>query len=191
MKRLGLLGGTFDPIHIGHLVLAIEACQQRDLDAVIVVPARDPWQKGTVVASAERRLDMVNCAITSHAQLLSSIVDLEREGPSYAIDTIDDLAKQYPDVEFEFIVGSDALSGVPTWHRADELVSRVVFVCAERPGTPLEIPPGTRVATIQVPRLDISSTDIRERVAQGRSIAFLVPDAVGEYVHNEGLYRSM
>ena len=97
-RRVGIMGGTFDPIHIGHLVLAIEACQQRDLDAVIVVPARDPWQKGTVVASAERRLDMVNCAIAGHDQLLSSIVDLEREGPSYAIDTIDDLAKQYPDV---------------------------------------------------------------------------------------------
>lgn len=191
MKRFGLLGGTFDPVHIGHLVLALEACEQRDLDAVVLVPAGDPWQKGSVVANAEQRLAMVTNAIAGLDQLLVSSVDIEREGPSYSIDTIDDLAEQYPDVEFEFIIGSDVLTGLPTWHRYEELVSRVVFVVAERPGTPLEYPPEVQVAAITVPLLDVSSTDIRERVAQGRSIAFLVPDPVGEYVHNTGLYRSM
>lgn len=190
MKRFGLLGGTFDPIHIGHLVLALEASEQRDLDAVVVVPARDPWQKRTVVASPEQRLDMVNRAIAGHSRLLSSAVDLDREGPSYAINTVNDLSDQFPDAEFEFIIGSDALATVPTWHRTDELTKRVVFICAQRPGTPIEIPPEAKVATINVPLLDVSSTDIRDRVAQGRSIAFLVPDAVGEYLHDEGIYRS-
>lgn len=185
MKRLGILGGTFDPIHSAHLVLALEACEQRDLDAVILVPAGDPWQKGATTASAQDRLKLVQDAAAGHDKLLVSSVDVDREGPSYTIDTIRDLQAEYPDAEFEFIIGSDALANLPTWKSYEELAKTLTFVVAERPGTEVTAPPGATVETIDVPLLEISSTDIRARVKQGRSIAFLVPQVVEEYIRGK------
>lgn len=189
MQRLGLLGGTFDPIHIAHLVLALAACEQRDLDAVVLVPANDPWQKSSVVASPEQRLTMTQLAVGSQDKLLASGVDLRREGPSYAIDTIRDLTREYPEAEFEFIVGSDALANLSTWKNYAELIQMVTFVAAERPGTPLQVPDGGKIAAISVPLLEVSSTDIRTRVQEGRSIAFLVPEAVEQYIQDTDLYQ--
>ena len=190
MRRLGILGGTFDPIHNGHLVLASEACAQRNLDAVILVPAGDPWQKSSVVASSTDRLAMLYCAVEGRDDLLVSNADMEREGPSYAIDTIRDLRSGYPNTEFEFIVGSDALAGIPTWNSFDELVEAVTFVAAQRPGTPFVVPDRVKATAIAVPQLEISSTAIRTRVQEGRSIAFLVPEGVEEYIYSSGLYLS-
>lgn len=190
MHRLGVLGGTFDPIHIGHLVLALEACAQRDLAGVVLVPTGDPWQKPTVHASAADRLAMAELAAQDQPQLSVSTVDIDRPGPSYSIDTIRDLHAQHPETDFEFIVGSDALAGLASWQDHEELVSLVTFVVAERPGTPVAFEPGARVESIKVPLLDVSSSDIRSRVALARSVAYLVPDDVKQYLEDHGLYRA-
>ena len=196
VRRLGVMGGTFNPIHTGHLVTAEEARHAFDLDEVTFVPAGRPWQKGSDVADAEHRYLMAVIATASNRAFNVSRVELEREGPTFTIDTLNAFAALRPDVDLYFITGADAILQILTWKDPEEVLRRARFIAATRPGYDLdrlekELPEGLedRVAIMEIPALAISSTDIRRRIAEGRPIRYLVPPAVAEYIEKAGLYR--
>jgi nicotinate-nucleotide adenylyltransferase len=186
------MGGTFDPIHHGHLVAASEVQSRFDLDEVIFVPTGQPWQKGhREVSAAEDRYLMTVIATASNPRFSVSRVDIDRGGPTYTIDTLSDLHAGYPDAELFFITGADALEQIVSWHRVDELFSLAHFVGVTRPGYHLNdhhLPRGA-VSLVEVPAMAISSTDCRTRVATGRPVWYLVPDGVVQYISKRHLYR--
>ena len=197
--KIGVLGGTFDPIHNGHLGIANAACRELGLARVLFVPARDPWLKGrgNVVPSRDR-VEMVKLAILGHPRYEISRVDLQRDGPSYTVDTLADLRRELgSDAELYFILGMDALEGLPDWREPDRIVQMCRLVVAKRPGVDavdlraLEARlPGIagRVVVIDNDLYDINSTGIRRCIAARRSISGLVPDAVARYIRENGLY---
>jgi nicotinate-nucleotide adenylyltransferase len=186
-ERLGIMGGTFDPVHIAHLVAAIEAHCSLALDRTLFIVAGDPWQKaGQVVAPAEARFEMVSAAIADLPGMEASRLEIEREGPTYTIDTVDALAS--PARDLFLIVGSDAAAHLGTWHRAEELRARVTLAVLTREGHPRAAPAGWRVVEVEMPRFDVSSTDIRERCLNGRPIDVLVPAPAVRVLHAHGLY---
>jgi nicotinate-nucleotide adenylyltransferase len=188
-ERLGVLGGTFDPVHIAHLVAAMEARDQLALDRVLLVVARDPWQKaGQVVAPAEVRFEMVAAAVDGVAGLEASRVELDRPGPTYTIDTVVEL--EAPQRELFLVLGSDAASRLETWKRAPELRERVTLalVCRGAEDDCDDRLDGWRVVSVAMPLLDVSSTDIRARVAAGRPIDFLVPAPAVRVLREHHLY---
>ena len=186
-RRIGILGGTFDPVHVGHLMDASAARYQLGLDLVLVVVARDPWQKrDRVIAPAEVRYEMVVAALDGVDGLEASRIELEREGPTYTIDTVEHL--EAPDHELFLIVGSDVAAGIATWHRVDDLRARVTLAVVDREATLSPDPAGWRVARVSVPRLELSSTDLRSRVAAGEPIDFLVPTAAARILRAHKLY---
>jgi nicotinate-nucleotide adenylyltransferase len=188
-ERIGILGGTFDPVHVGHLMDASAAHHQLRLDRVLVVVARDPWQKrDRVIAPAEIRYDMVVAALDGVAGLEASRIELERDGPTYTIDTVEHLAA--PDRDLFLVVGSDVAAGMASWHRVDELRTRVTLAVVDRETTAFPDPEGWRVARVAVPRLELSSTDLRNRVAAGEPIDFLVPVAAARILAAHELYRA-
>jgi len=188
VERIGILGGTFDPVHVGHLMDAAAARHQLVLDRVLIVVARDPWQKrDRVIAPAEIRYDMLVAALDGTEGYEASRIELDRDGPTYTIDTVAALAS--PDRELFLVVGSDVAAGLTTWHRVDELRAQVTLAVVDRGEQPFADPPGWRVVHVDVPRLDLSSTDLRARVAAGEPIEFLVPTAAARILHKEGLYR--
>ena len=188
-ERIGILGGTFDPVHVGHLMDASAARHQLDLDRVLVVVARDPWQKrDRVIAPAEVRYEMVVAALDGVDGLEASRIEIERDGPTYTIDTVEEL--EAPGREVFLVVGSDVAEGMSTWHRIDDLRDRVTLAIVDRDPTPFPDPAGWRVARVAVPRLELSSTDLRSRVAAGAPIDFLVPVAAARILRAHGLYRS-
>jgi len=184
------LGGTFDPVHVAHLAAACEARQQLDLARVLLVVAGDPWQKhGTVVAPAAARLEMVEAAIDGVDGLEPCRLEIDRDGPTYTIDTIETLHAS--DRELFLIVGAAVAARMHTWHRADELRSRVTLAIIERgDGSPAERPKGWRCEPVDFPRLDISSTDLRRRVAAGASVDFLIPPPAVRVLRARGLYTA-
>ncbi|GAA0939659.1 nicotinate-nucleotide adenylyltransferase [Pseudonocardia zijingensis] len=192
-RKIGVMGGTFDPIHNGHLVAASEAAYRFQLDEVIFVPTGQPWQKTErVVSRAEDRYLMTVVATASNPMFSVSRVDIDRPGPTYTADTLADLHTEYPDAELYFITGADALSQILTWHRLDELFRLAHFVGVTRPGYTLDddhLPEGA-VSLVEVPAMAISSTDCRERVAGGRPVWYLVPDGVVQYISKRHLYRT-
>ena len=198
-ERIGLLGGTFDPIHLGHLIVAEEARTRLSLDRLLLVPSRQPWRKaGREIAPEADRLAMVRLAVEGNPGFEVSLVDLEREGPSYSVDTVCDVrATLSPEAELYFILGYDALMDLPHWHAPDELARITRLVTVIRPGyaldwSPLEqaIPEAREAVTLlETPEIGISSTEVRQRVAAGRSIRYWVPDLVAEYIQQQGLYR--
>lgn len=203
--RVGVMGGTFDPIHLGHLVLAEQARTFLNLDQVLFVPAGQPWRKaGRQIASVAHRVAMVAAALEGDPYFTLSTVESELPRPSYTADTLALLRRAPepgPDAELFFILGLDALLDLPNWHDPGRIVAQARLAVATREGwTPgvaereaLErAVPGIaqRIAPVPMPRLDISSTDIRARVAAGRSIRFLVPAAVDSYIQAQGLYRA-
>jgi len=166
---------------------ASAARHQLALDRVLVVVARDPWQKrDRVLAPAEIRYEMVVAALDGVDGLEASRIELERDGPTYSIDTVEALAA--PGRELFLIVGSEVAAGMPTWHRIDELRARVTLSIVDRDTTPFPAPPGWRTARVSVPRLELSSTDLRDRVAQGAPIDFLVPVPAVRILRAHGLY---
>jgi len=195
MRRVGVMGGTFDPIHHGHLVAASEAAHRFGLDEVVFVPAGQPWQKsGRTVSPAEDRYLMTVIATAADPRFRVSRVDVDRDGPTYTVDTLRDLraelASDGTDAEIFFITGADALASIVSWHASDELLGLAHFVGVTRPGHSLTdpgLPPGS-VTLIEVPALAISSTDCRERAARGEPIRYLVPEGVVEYVAKRHLY---
>ncbi|HVW79860.1 MAG TPA: nicotinate-nucleotide adenylyltransferase [Mycobacteriales bacterium] len=192
-RRIGVMGGTFDPVHHGHLVAASEVAGRFALDEVVFVPTGQPWQKShDPVSPAEDRYLMTVIATASNPQFSVSRVDIDRPGPTYTIDTLTDLRRRYGEAaELFFITGADALEAIIGWHRADELFALAHFVGVTRPGHHLSddgFPVGA-VTLVEVPALAISSTDCRARVGNGEPVWYLVPDGVVQYISKRGLYR--
>jgi nicotinate-nucleotide adenylyltransferase len=191
--RIGVLGGTFDPVHYGHLMAANEVGRVLDLDEVAFVPTGQPWQKPEQdLAPAEDRYLMTVLATASNPLFSVSRVDIDRPGETYSVDTIRDLRiERGPDAEFFFIMGADALSGLPTWKYYEELVQVTHFVGCTRPGHQLADAglPEDKFTLVATPALEISSTACRERLRDGLPIRYLVPDDVIQYISKRGLYR--
>jgi nicotinate-nucleotide adenylyltransferase len=190
-KRLGVFGGTFDPIHVGHLVTAVNVRHELGLDEVLFVVANDPWQKsGTVGTAADDRLAMVAAAVEDVPGLVASDIEIRRGDASYTADTLRDLHEASPGAELFLILGSDAAAGLPTWARVDEVRARASLVVVTRPGAEaLEPPTGWSYHRLEVPRLEVSSTDLRARFADGRPLDWLVTTPVQRYIRDRGLYR--
>nr|WP_245737795.1 nicotinate-nucleotide adenylyltransferase [Jiangella alba] len=191
-KRLGVMGGTFDPIHHGHLVAASEVQHWFHLDEVVFVPTGQPWQKtGRDVTPAEDRYLMTVIATASNPVFSVSRVDIDRAGPTYTVDTLRDLRAQYgDDTELFFITGADALGQILSWRDHDELFDLAHFVGCTRPGHDLSavgLPEG-KVTLVEVPALAISSSECRQRVAGDEPIWYLVPDGIVQYINKRGLY---
>jgi nicotinate-nucleotide adenylyltransferase len=192
--RIGVMGGTFDPIHHGHLVAASEVQAWFDLDEVIFVPTGQPWQKtGREVSPAEDRYLMTVVATASNPRFSVSRADIERGGLTYTVDTLRDLARDHPKADLYFITGGDALAQILSWRNADELFELAHFVGCTRPGhqiteLTLEGLPRERVTIVEIPALAISSTDCRNRVQSGEPVWYLVPDGVVQYIAKRSLY---
>lgn len=204
MQRIGLFGGSFNPIHFGHLIPAESAAEQIGLNRLIFVPsAQPPHKSGHSLASAEDRLEMTRRAAADHPLFEVSDVELTREGPSYTIDTIAEFRRRFGlDVVLHWIIGADSLAELATWHRADELIDACQIVTMVRPGWPAETAIErlrTRLAADQVARLaagivntpaiDISATQIRHRIAAGKPVRFFLPGVVLHYITERNLYR--
>lgn len=199
IRRLGILGGTFDPPHHGHLGVAQEAHHQLALDRVLLVPAGAPPHKPSQpITPGHHRLNMLERTIAGNPHLAVSGVDLERPGPCYTVDTLALLRAEYgPGPEFYFIEGADSLADLPTWYRPHHLLELCKLAVVRRPGVEVDLSaleallPGlrARVHFIQMPLLEISSTDLRHRVREGRPISYLVPSGVEAYIEEQGLYR--
>jgi nicotinate-nucleotide adenylyltransferase len=193
VARIGVVGGTFDPIHHGHLVAASEVADRFALDEVVFVPTGQPWQKDHVeVSPAEDRYLMTVIATASNPRFHVSRVDIDRPGPTYTVDTLRELRTVYgPDAELFFITGADALAKILSWKDPDQLFSLAHFVGVTRPGFELSSAhlPKDAVSLVEVPAMAISSTDCRARVAAGKPVWYLVPDGVVQYIAKRGLYR--
>lgn len=195
-RRIGVMGGTFDPIHHGHLVAASEVQSRFNLDQVLFVPTGEPWQKSDrVVSLAEHRYLMTVIATAANPRFSVSRVDIDREGLTYTIDTLRQLREQFPEDELFFITGADALSSIITWQDHEELFELAEFVGCTRPGHEMNEEvlaglPSERVSIMEIPALAISSTDCRARVASGEPVWYLVPDGVVQYIGKYGLYQS-
>jgi nicotinate-nucleotide adenylyltransferase len=192
-ERIGVMGGTFDPIHHGHLIAASEVAALYELSEVIFVPTGQPWQKTErEVSQAEDRYLMTVLATATNPQFSVSRIDIDRPGLTYTIDTLRELRDEHPDAELFFITGADALAQILDWRSADEMFSMAHFVGVTRPGYELALderfPKGT-VSLLEIPALTISSSDCRDRVHRGLPIWYLVPDPVVRYIDKRRLYR--
>ena len=192
------MGGTFDPIHHGHLVAASEVASRFSLDEVVFVPTGQPWQKADrLVSGAEDRYLMTVIATASNPRFTVSRVDIDRPGATYTVDTLQDLrAERGDDVDMYFITGADALAQIFTWRDVDQLFDLAHFVGCTRPGVELDSPtiaqlPQNRVTMLEIPALSISSTACRKRVDQQDPIWYLVPDGIVQYIAKRGLYRPL
>lgn len=190
-RRIGLLGGTFDPPHIGHLVVADQVLSQLSLDEVRLVVTNSSWQKvgSRDITSPERRLAMVEAAVDGIARVCASSVELDLGGSSYTIATLEELTRREPAVDWLIIVGADAAAGLDSWHRADELREWAQIVVVNRPGANVEPPPGWDCTFVDIPALDVSSSGLREMIGEGRSVRHLVCDEVMQRLTSWGLYR--
>lgn len=186
-EKIGILGGTFDPVHVGHLMDASAARHQLGLDRMLVVPARDPWQKhGSVIAPAEVRYEMLAAALDGAVGLEASRIELDRGGPTYTVDTVEQLAA--PGRELVLVMGSDVAATLHSWHRVDELRELVTLAIVDRDDGTVVDPEGWRVVRVAVPRMQLSSTDLRRRVAAGEPVDFLVPMPAVRVLRSYGLY---
>jgi len=190
--RVGVMGGTFDPIHHGHLVAASEVAARFHLDEVVFVPTGQPrFKVDQDVTLAEHRYLMTVIATASNPRFTVSRVDVDRAGVTYTVDTLRDLKTARPDADLFFITGADAIQQILTWKDADELFAMAQFVAVTRPGHALSVDglPGDRVRILEVPALAISSTDVRARERAGEPVWYLVPDGVVQYIAKHRLYR--
>ncbi len=189
-KRIGIMGGTFDPIHHGHLVAASEVAKSFGLDEVVFVPTGQPYQKDGV-SSPEFRYEMTVIATASNPRFRVSRIDIDRPGPTYTIDTLRDMKAKYPNSDLFFISGADAIRQIVAWKDSDQLWDLAHFVAVSRPGHQLSVTglPAGGVSLLQVPALAISSTDCRDRVARGFPVWYLVPDGVVQYISKHNLYK--
>ena len=188
-EKIGVLGGTFDPVHVGHVATAAEVRHALGLDRVLLVVAGDPWQKrGRVVAAAEDRLALVRAAVAGIDGVEASAIEVERDGPSVTADTLEALTA--PGRDLFLVLGADAVANMPTWKRLEDTRGLATIVVVERAGDLDVHPPGEgwRVAHVRVPRLDVASTDLRARLAAGRPVDGLVPESVLAEIRRRGLY---
>lgn len=184
--RTGLLGGTFDPVHHGHLVVAQAALDELELDEVRLLVAGDPWMKGETTP-ATVRVELCELAVADHGELVVDDRECRRDGPTYTYDTLLELRAEDPDGELVFLLGADAAERLGRWHRVDDLFGLARFVVVNRPGHRMPDLP-QQVEVLQVPPLDISSTQLRELAGHGRSLRYLVPEAVRRRIGQYGLY---
>ncbi len=200
--RIGIFGGAFDPVHTGHLILAEQGQEQARLDEVWFIPAaRHPFKAESTAALFERRVEMLQLAIAGNAAFRVDEIEKDRPGLSYTADTLDELKRQHSGDEFFLLVGSDALPDLPKWHAPERIIKAATLVVMERPAYPmspvdklrtaiqLPVNDQLRLLKIEVPLIDLSSRDIRQRVAQGRSIRYMLPRAVEVYIGEKKLYR--
>lgn len=189
-RRIGIMGGTFDPIHCGHLLAAEQAREQAELDEVWFLPAGvPPHKRHEQITAAHHRLRMVELAIANHPAFRVNRCELERSGPSYTFDTIRALTEEHPNEQFFFIIGGDMVNSLHQWHRFPELIQLVRFIGLHRPGSvwdPQQL--AAFVTYVEMPLWDVSSSLIREKVKAGRSIRYFVPQAVERYIKENGLY---
>jgi len=189
--RIGVFGGTFDPPHVGHLVTAVDVRHQLDLDVVLLVVANEPWQKlGTrPISPAADRLAMVEAAVAGVDGLEACDLEIRRGGHSYTADTLADLAEHHRGAELFVVLGADAAAGLPTWERVEEVRERAALVVVDRPGqAPPAVPEGWTWTHVEVPRLEVSSTELRDRARDGRPLDFLLPPGVVACIRERRLY---
>ncbi len=193
--RIGLLGGSFDPVHCAHLALATAAREALGLDQVQLIPAGQPWQRLPLGASPSQRLEMVNLAIQGHPGLTANPIETDRSGPTYTLETLNALP-QGPD--YFWILGADQLANFCTWRQWSDIAARVQLVVAQRPGSPLTVPQGLaqwlaanqrELTELPFHPLDVSANEIRNRITRGESTSDLIPEVVAQYISEHGLYR--
>jgi nicotinate-nucleotide adenylyltransferase len=190
LRRVGLFGGTFDPPHVGHLVTAVNVRHALELDVVVLMVANVPWQKegSRAITPAPDRLAMVEAAVRDVPGLVPGRVEIDHGGPSYTADTLAVLAGEYPGAEFFTIIGDDAAAGLRTWTRWEEVVERSQLVVVDRPGDPVVLADDIDWIRVEVPRLEVSSTDLRARFSDGRPLDYLVTQPVLDVIRSRGLY---
>lgn len=190
MRRVGLFGGTFDPPHVGHLVTAVNVRHALELDVVVLMVANVPWQKegSRTITPAVDRLVMVEAAVRDVPGLVPGRQEIDHGGPSYTADTLAVLAEQYPGADFFTIIGDDAAAGLRTWTRWEEVVERSQVVVVDRPGESVDVDGGIEWIRVEVPRLEVSSTDLRARFTDGRPLDYLVTQPVLDVIRARGLY---
>jgi nicotinate-nucleotide adenylyltransferase len=193
--RVGIFGGTFDPIHYGHLLLAEQAMDMASLDEIWFIPAAEPPHKqGKTVTQAEDRKKMVELAISEHPRFRLCLIELRRSGPSYTVDTIEELKNKYPNIEFFLLVGADMVKDLPRWYKIKKILQNVQVIGLGRPGIDQEhVPDYVRERLVWIPdaiETNVSSSEIRRRLMLGKTIRYLVPDAVYQYIKEQGLYGS-
>lgn len=191
IRNYAIYGGTFDPIHLGHIHLINWLLENDDFERVIVVPAGDPWQR-SVAAAASDRLAMVHLAVSelvSNGSVEISDCEISRVGPSYALDTVREISRDYLSARFTWVLGSDAFASIDSWNKVEELGKLVDFLVIERPGSEIQ-KPKTQVKwrSAAIEALDISASEIRRAISAGRSLRGLVPDSVSDYIMDNGLY---
>lgn len=187
--KVGILGGTFDPIHIGHLIAASAVYEALELDTVVFMPAGDPWQKrDRDLSTGQQRLEMVKLAIVDNDRFQASDIEIARSGATYAIDTIREWKKLNPKDEIFWIVGSDALSGIPSWHEWESFVSEVTIVAVNRIGQSDPVP--FDFISVEMPEVRISATELRDRFTNKLDTQYLVPKKVSQYISDQGLYQA-
>ncbi|MFC3039125.1 nicotinate-nucleotide adenylyltransferase [Virgibacillus xinjiangensis] len=188
MKRVGILGGTFDPPHIGHLIIAEEVRISLGLEEVWFIPSYTPPHKNEAKSSPEHRKNMLSRAISGNNSFKMETLEIERSGKSYTIDTMQELGRRYPQTEFFFIIGADMVEYLPNWHRIDELIHMVTFAGTKRKGYRLDSP--YPVKEVEVPIIDVSSTFIRERIKEGKTVNYFIPESVYAYIKEKELYEN-
>ncbi len=195
MKKIGIMGGTFDPIHVGHLMIAEAVWDEYKLDKILFVPCANPPHKNNVLTSAKHRFNMTLLATCSNPHFEVSAIEIERTGPSYTVDTIKEFKRIYgDDTELYFIIGADCIQELPTWHKIDELLKLCQFIATRRPSytTDLDIIAKEfsdyNIKVLETPELEISSTDIRQRIKKGYSIQYITTEQVQQYIRKEELY---
>ncbi|WP_019242670.1 MULTISPECIES: nicotinate-nucleotide adenylyltransferase [Bacillus] len=189
MKKVGILGGTFDPPHIGHAIIANEVLSALQLDEIRFMPNHTPPHKQkTKSVSNEERVDMIQLTIEDHPQFVLDTIELDSPGTSYTFNTIEQLINQEPDTKFYFIIGADMIEYLPNWYRVDDLVNMVQFVGVKRP--PYTVETSYPIVLIDVPQIYLSSSMIRDKVKKGETIRYLVPRTVEKYIEENALYES-
>ncbi|BAC13941.1 nicotinate-nucleotide adenylyltransferase [Oceanobacillus iheyensis HTE831] len=186
MREIGILGGTFDPPHLGHLLIAEEVRRAKELDEIWFIPTNTPPHKEDTTTSADHRTSMIQLAIDSHPSFKLNDMELKREGKSYTYDTIQELTDLYPSHTFYFIIGGDMVEFLPKWHRIDELLEMITFIGVSRPGYSLQT--SYPVDFVDIPTIQLSSTILRERLQNREWIRYLLPDSVMQYVREHQLY---
>ena len=186
MQKIGIYGGTFDPVHHGHLILARIALEKFALERMVFVPTRLSPHKNASVAAPEVRLQMLCSAIDGEAHFEVDDCELKRDPPSYTIDTVEKLREKYPGAHMFLLIGDDNLAGLPSWRRFEELCQMVTFIVLQRAFTPV----AHEYLSVDR-RMDISASEIRNRIASGHSIQYLVPQGVEQIIHGRGLYREV
>ncbi|WP_141431444.1 nicotinate-nucleotide adenylyltransferase [Bacillus sp. 03113] len=188
MKKVGILGGTFDPPHVGHLIIANEVLHSLSLDEIWFMPNQEPPHKQkTTCITNQNRLDMLDIAISNHPYFKIQTIEMEREGRSYTYDTMKILTERFPKIEFYFIIGADMIEYLPKWYKIQELMELVHFVGVNRPLYNHETK-NYSITYVEVPEINISSNNIRDRLKEGQSIRYLVPDSVKSYIEENQLY---